>query len=106
MYLKTETKKIQIKELVNFKDRIKTFRFKLDKINYGIKLPNKKTANTYLFCQRIDICLTDKNNKIIGLYENVKSEKIIRKRKTKNVYLLPLDTVKELQLGQQINLVK
>ena len=105
MYLKIRYKKIEIREYTKFIDRFKSFKFYLKKINFGIKLPKKKIANTYFFCQRIDICFTDNNDKILYLYENVKSEKIIIKLKAKNIYFLPLGTCKYLNIGNKLNII-
>ena len=75
----------------------------LDKIDFGIKIPKKKSASTYLFCQRVDICFTDKDDKILYLYENVKTEKRFFKFKAYNVYYLPLNTCSELKIGDKLN---
>jgi len=91
-----------IYEYNKFSERFKSLRFVLDKIDYGIKLPRKKLACTYFFCQRVDICFTDKFDKILYLYANVKTEKRIIKFKAKNVYFLPLNTVKELSVGDKL----
>lgn len=104
MYLKVNKKKIEIKEYTKFIDRFKSLKFILEKIDYGIKIPNKKKASTYFFCQRVDICFTDKEDKIIYLAENVKSEKRIIKLKSKNIYYLPLNTSKYLEIGKILEL--
>ncbi len=106
MYLKINNKKIQIHEYTKFKERFKSFKFYLKEINFGIKLPNKKIANTYFFCQRIDICFTDKDDIIIRLLNNIRSEKIYFKSKAKNIYFLPVGTNKYLEIGKKINLTK
>ena len=106
MYLKLKNKKLKINEYTKFKERFKSFKFYLKEMNYGIKLPNKKLANTYFFCQRVDICFTDKDDIIIKLIDNVRSEKLHLKKKKKNVYFLPVGTNKNLQLGQKIKLTK
>ena len=106
MYLKINNKKIKILEYTKFKDRFKSFKFYLKNIDFGIKLPNKKVANTYLFCQRVDVCFTDKDDNILYLYDNVKSEKYIIKLKAKNVYFFPKETTKYLKVGDKIKLTK
>ena len=98
--------KIEIKECITRKERFKTFKFYLKTIDYGIHIPHKKLANTYFFCQRVDICFVDKNDTIIALYENVKSEKLIYKRKANSIYFLPLNTVSKLKLGNKLPLIK
>jgi len=104
MYLNLKKNKIEIIEYTKFIDRFKSLKFVLPKIDYGIKLPKKKCANTYFFCQRVDVCFTDKDDKILYLYEKVKSEKKIRKIKAKNVYFLPLGTCEKLKIGEKIEL--
>ena len=102
MYLRINNKKIEIKELLTFKDKLKSLRFNLYKIDYGIRRNNKKIASTYMFCQKVDICFTNKENIIIALYENVKPENRYIKFKSKYIYYLPLDTVKYLKVGEKL----
>ncbi len=106
MELKIKKKTIEIRELTSFWERFKSLKFILEKIDYGIKIPNKKWINTYLFCQRVDVCVTDKDDKIIFLQEAIASEKKQLKRKAKNIYYLPLNTVKYLELGQKLPIKK
>ena len=105
MYLKVGNKKINIVELNKFNEKFKSFKFYLDKIDYGIKI-KKKYYNTYFFCQRVDICVTDKDDIIINLFENKRSEKIRFFLKGKYVYYLPLDTVKYLKLNEKLQIKK
>lgn len=106
MYLKIKNRKIKLYEYKSFIEKVKSFRFYLKEINYAIKLPNKKIANTYFFCQKIDICFTNKNDEIIYLYKNVSSEKIIIKIKAKNIYYLPLKTTENLKIGEKLNIIE
>ena len=101
MKLKTNPP-IEIKECKTLKDRLKSLRFNLNKLDYALYFPNKKLASTYFFCQRVDICFIDKDNKIIALYENIKSEKRILKLKAKGVLYLPLGYAKKLKVGEKI----
>ena len=102
MYLKIKNKKIEIIECTSRIERFKSLKFVLEKIDYGIKISNKKIVNTYFFCQRVDICITDKDNKIIALYENLKSEKLLIKWNSYNIYYLPLNTVKYLKINDYL----
>ena len=106
MYLKVKGKKIPIYEYTTFKERMKSFRFVLETIDYGIRLPKKKLASTDFFCQRVDICFTDKNDVIIALYEDVKSEKRIFKLKSYYLYYLPLGSCSKLKIGDKMPLKK
>ena len=106
MYLKINNKKITIYEYISFKDKFKSFKFYLDPINFGIKISNKKYANTYFFCQRVDICFTDKDNIIKYIYKNVKSEKLIIKLHKYNIYYLPVGTCNNLSVGEKLKIKK
>lgn len=106
MYLKIHKRKIPIYEYTNFKKRIKSFRFVLEKVDYGIKLPHKKFASTDFFCQRVDICFTNRDDIIIALYQNVKSEKRFFKFHSYHVYFLPLGTCQHLEIGMKMPIKK
>ncbi len=105
MYLKIKNKKIEIYKLTKFTERFKGLKFILEPIDYGLYFPNKRWISTNFLCQNIDIVLTDKDNIIISIMENVKSEKYIFKFKTKNIYFLPLGTSKYLTIGKKIPIV-
>ena len=96
MFLQTNPK-IRIEEYQTPKKRFTTLKFYLKKLDFGIYLPRKKIANTYFFCQRVDICFTDNNNRIIHLHSNVKSEKLIFHFNSHNVYYFPLGTCNQLK---------
>ena len=102
MYINVNNKKIKILEYATFKERFKSLKFVLEKIDYGIKIPKKHLISTYFFCQKVDICITDKDNIIIKLYENVKSEKKKFMLKSNNIYYLPLNTCKYLKIGEEL----
>lgn len=106
MYLKVRNKKIEIKELKSFKERFKSLKFNLYKNEYALLFKNKKRLNTNFFCQRVDACFTDKNNKILYLHSNVKSEKRIFHLKAKNLYILPLDTADKLIINDTLKIVE
>ncbi len=106
MYLQVKRKKIKIIELTKFWDRFKGLKFVLEPLDYGIKFPKKKFVTTNFLCQRIDIVLTDKEDNILYMYQNIKSEKyILPKRKVYNVYFLPKNTVKDLKLHTKLKIV-
>ena len=106
MYLNIKNNKIKINEYTKFKERFKSLKFYLKEIDFGIKLPNKKIANTYFFFLIIDICFTDKNDVIVRLLNNIRSEKLYMKFKAKNVYFLPVGTNKHLKVGDKLKLTK
>lgn len=106
MYLKINNKKIEIKECKTLKEKWKSLRFILVTIDYGIKIANQRIWSTYYFCQRVDILITDKEEKIIKKIENVKSEKRKILWKKYNIYYLPLNTVKHLKIGDKLILTE
>ncbi len=105
MYLKINSKQVKLEEYISFKDRFKSLKFNFNKLDHAIKFPKKRFFNTVFFVQNVDIVLTDKEDKVIGTYENVRSEKyFIHKKKTYNVYLLPLGSVKHIAIGDVIKI--
>ena len=106
MFLVINSKKIPIQEAKTWKERFKSFKFVLETIDQGILLPHKKMLNTTFFCQRVDACFTDSVNKILYLHENIKSERRILHFQSKNIYILPLGTCKNLKVGDQLKIVK
>ncbi len=97
-YIKNGNKKIKFKTVTKFTDRIKGFRFYLTPIEEGLCYPKKKMINTYFFCQKLDIVVTDKNNNILAIYPSFGTEKFIRPRiKAYYIYLLPLNSSKGLE---------
>ena len=107
MYLQVKRKKIKLIELTGFWNRFKGLKFVLESIDYGIKFPKKKFVTTNFLCQKIDIVLTDKEDNILYMYENMKTEKyIFPKKKVYNVYFLPLNTVKDLEPNTKLKIVQ
>lgn len=103
MYIRVNKKKIKIHDLVGFWNRFKGLKFVLEPIDYGVRFQHKKFVTTNFLCQKIDIVLTDKEDNILYMYEKMKTEKyIFPKRKVYNVYFLPLNTVKHLNLNTKL----
>lgn len=106
MYLQVKRKKIKLIELTKFWDRFKGLKFVFEPLNYAIRFPKKKFVTTNFLCQKIDIVLTDKEDNILYMYENMKTEKyIFPKQKVYNVYFLPLNTVKNLTKNTKLKIV-
>lgn len=106
MYIKFKKKKIEIIELKSLWEKFRGLKFVLEPIDYGVKFSNKKFVSTYFLCQKVDVVLTDKDEKILYLYESVKSEKyILPKPKVNNVYFLPLGTIRLLEVGKKLELI-
>lgn len=91
--------KINIKEAKSFKDRFLGLMFKKN-INYGLLFKNCRSIHTFFMREEIDIIATDKNDKIIKTYKNVKPWRIlIAPSKTKNIYELPKNTIKKQKIS-------
>ena len=107
MYLKINKKKYKIIELTKFWERFKGLKFNLEKIDYIIKFPKKKFVSTDFICQRIDIILTDKDDKILRIYRDIPSERyIFPKKKVYNVYFLPVNLSNNFQVDEKLNIIE
>ena len=82
MYIKVKNRKVQLQEANTFWERLKGLKFVLGPLTYGVRFPNKKRSNTNFLFERIDVILTDKNENIVHLIENLGTEKKVRKKKT------------------------
>lgn len=61
--------------------------------------------HTFFMKTNIDVILTDKNNKILYIYKNIKPNKIILpKRKVKYTYEMPVNYIKNIKIGDYLNL--
>ena len=100
MKIKIGNKKIKVSSINGFFNRFKCMKFVFEPIKEGFRFENCKKINTYFFCQKVDIVMTDIDNKILYMYPNLKTEKKIRKKK--NVYytyILPLSSCDKLNIG-------
>ncbi len=104
MYLKIHGQKLNIKVLTKFGERFRGLKMVLEPIDYGVCFPKKKFISTYFLCQRVDIVVTDEKDKVLDIIENVKSERILIRKKAKYTYFLPINTAKWLDIGDKLNL--
>lgn len=105
MELNINDKKIKIYLYDTFFLKLKGLALKKNKINYGICLKRCNSIHTFFMFQNIDICMTDKNNKIIYLKSNLGKNKIVLpKRNGYFTYELPLNTVSNLKLNDKIKI--
>ena len=106
MYIKIKNKKVILHEANTFWERLKGLKFVLGPLTYGVRFPKKKRSNTNFLFERIDVILTDKDEKIIHLIENLGTEKKVRRKKhVYNTYFVPRGTVEHLKVGDTLNLV-
>ena len=94
MLFRSEYNGIKIVEAKGFKMRLLGFMFKKN-INYGLLFKNCRSIHTFFMKNKIDVILTDKDDNIIKTYKSLEKNKIIiGQKKVKNVYELPLGTLK------------
>lgn len=104
MKLKVGNKKLEVNTLDTIFQKFRGLKFVLQPIQEGYRFKSKY-ANTYFLCQRVDIIMTNKENTILRLYENVKTEKIIfPKRKVTYTYFLPPHTCEHFQIGDTLSI--
>ena len=107
IYIKIKNKKMKINDLITFGERMKGLRLRLDPIQVGVRYAKKMGINTYFLCQNVDIIMTDKDHKILYLYPNIRSEKIIfPKRKVYYIYELPTGSATTLKVGDTLAIIE
>lgn len=88
-----EFNNVKIKIAKSFKERLFGLMFKRN-INNGLLFKNCRSIHTFFMLEEIDVIATDKNDKIIKTYKNIKPCRIlIAPKKTKNIYELPKNTI-------------
>lgn len=93
---------MQIHEYRSFWQKFKGLMFQKN-INYGIKL-RCNGVHTFFMKENIDIILTDKNNKILYVYQNIKPNKIVwPKKHVYYTYELPINNNLNYQIGDILN---
>lgn len=105
MYIQKNNKKIYFENCTTFLDRLIGFMIKIEPISTGKRFPKCNSIHTFFMFQPIDIIMTDKNHKIIKMYESLSTEKIILPKK--NVYYtyeLPLNTCKLFTINEILNI--
>lgn len=103
MNIKINNKIIKINILKTFLKKLKGLMFKKETIKEGYLFINCNSIHTFFMKQNIDLCITDKNNKIIFIKENIPKNKIIWPIKHGYyTYELPLNTVKYLKINETI----
>ncbi len=104
MYLKIHGEKLPIKKLTKFGERFKGLKMVLEPIDFGVCFPKKKFISTYFLCQRVDVVITDNDDIVIDIIENVKSERLLIRLKSKYTYFLPVGYAHWLDIGDKLNL--
>lgn len=87
MKLILDDKKLLLKDCTKFKNKLLGFMFKKN-INYVLRF-KCKAIHTFFMREEIDVIITNKNNKVIYIYNNLKKNKIIIKKNAYYFYELP-----------------
>ena len=90
MKLILDNKKIELKDCINFKDKLIGFMFKTN-INYCIRF-KCKSIHTFFMRENIDVIITNKNNIVLYVYNSLSKNKIIIKKDAYYFYELPNNT--------------
>ena len=105
MYLKINKVKIPIEIKTSFKDKLKSFRFRLTEIDKGLCFIKKRRINTYFFYQRVDIIMADKNNKVLTIIKNAQTERKYKGNKeTYFLYIFPVGVSDFYEIGDTLNI--
>ena len=104
MHIVINNKKIDVVIYKGFFKKLKGLMFNNVKLNKIILFNNCNSIHTFFMKQNIDICMTDKNNKILYLESNVKPNKIIIK-KAYYTYEMPLNTAKYLNINEKFTIM-
>jgi len=90
----------------NYKSKLLGLMFKKELITKAYLFTNCNGIHTFFMKQNIDVCVLDKDYKIIYLKENIKPYFILWPIKHgKHTIELPLKTVKNLKIGQKIEVI-
>ena len=97
LYIIVNNKKIPLLKAKNFKQKLLGLMFK-KKINYCLMF-KCNGIHTFFMRSKIDVILTDENNNVLKVYQNLKINKIILpKRKVKFTYELPPNTIQNINI--------
>lgn len=105
MYTIINNKKYNIIKMNTFFKRLKGLMFKKEPIKDIYMFPRCSSIHTFFMKQNIDICILDKNYKIVYLHKSLEKGKILIK---KGYYTLemPLNTCNHLTLGKTLTIKK
>ena len=93
---------MQIIEAKTFFQKLKGLMFQKE-FDYILKFKTNG-IHTFFMKTNIDVILTDKSNKILYIYKNLKPNKIIPpKRKVKYTYEMPVNYINKVKIGDYFN---
>lgn len=95
-----------IYKCLSFSSRLKGFMFKKN-INYGLLFKRCNSIHTFFMQENIDVIMTDKNNKILFYFPNLKPNKIILpKKNVYNTYEFPTNRLTNIKINDILKIVK
>lgn len=100
MKLVSDDQKINLYYYHTFFQKLRGLMFKKN-IDFAIYFKTKG-IHTFFMKESIDLCVTDKNNKIIYLEGNLTKNKIRYFKKAKYIYELPTGSIKNYKLGESL----
>ncbi len=103
MHTIINNKKYKINLMNTFYKRLKGLMFEKKTITEIYLFPRCSSIHTYFMKQNIDVCILDKDYKVVYTKENVPKNRIIIK---KGYYTLemPLQTAKSIKIGDNIKI--
>lgn len=97
LFILINNKKMKIITLKSFFQKLKGLMYEKEKITYGVRMKTNG-IHTFFMKQNIDVCITDKDNNILLVKENMKKNKVLLPiKKAYYTYELPLNSVKYLK---------
>lgn len=98
------TYKIKVYEAKTFKQRLFGLMFKRN-INYCLLFKKCNSIHTFFMKEKIDVVMTDKNNKVLYIKKNMKKNRIILPKKgVYNTYEFPNNFIKDLEINETLKI--
>lgn len=79
--------KLELKDCISFKDKLLGFMFKKN-INYALRF-RCKSIHTFFMKEKIDVIITDINNKVLYTISSLPKNRIIINKRAYYIYELP-----------------
>ena len=103
MFLKIDDKKFTLYDCVSFYERFKGLMFTKN-FDYCLRFSKCNSIHTFFMLENIDVVMTDINNNVLYIYNNVKPWRVILpKKNVYHIYELPGgsigNTVKSISVG-------
>lgn len=105
MYTIVNSKKVKVTKCNNLINKIKGFITRIKEFDYCLYFPGRRSIHTFFKFSNVDVVMTDKNNKILYLYQSLKPWKIIfPKHDVCYTYELSENTTRTLSLGDKFKI--